>query len=67
MTSLFDRIRNIWSLSEYPAGQPTEETKEAGTEVAMIVKPPKKQPKDVFFPRNKRDPIKDIVNESPHE
>lgn len=73
MTSLFDRMKNMWEMSAYKPAHPSDGKKypeyPVGTEVSMVIKePPKRQqPKDVFFARNKRDPIKDLVNESPHE
>jgi hypothetical protein len=60
--SLFRRIGNLWKLSDFEPGQATDETKQEGTIVSMIVKKPE-PPK--FIPRVKIDPVKEITEEQP--
>lgn len=56
------RLKNVWKLSEFEPGQPTEEYKTPGTVVSMIVKKP--QQKTVFISRIKIDPVKELTQEN---
>lgn len=61
--SLIGRIANLWRLSEFEPGKPTDEYKIPGTEVSMIIKKPKQEGK--FIPFVKEDPIKQLIEEIP--
>lgn len=56
------RIKNIWKLSEFEPGQPNEEYKTPGTQIAMIVKKPEAKPA-TFVHYEKESPIQKIINE----
>lgn len=60
--NIFQRIKNVWKLSEFEPGQPAEEYKTPGTTIAMIVKKP--QQKAQFIPRVKVDPVQAITQEN---
>lgn len=59
--NLWQRIKNVWKLSEFEPGQPTDEYKTPGTVISMIVKKPSQ--KAVFIPHVKIDPVKEITQE----
>lgn len=61
--NLLKRIRNIWSLSSFEPGQPTDEYKTPGTIISSLVKKPEVKGQFIAFQR--RDPIKEIVNQEP--
>lgn len=64
--NLIDRWNNLWKLSSYEPGQATDEYKTAGTKIAMIVKKlEKKRQSAIFVPHVAKDPIQELVNETP--
>jgi hypothetical protein len=57
------RIKNLWELSRYEPGQPTDEYKIPGTEIVTLVKKPEPMnQKATFIPRNPIKPIDRINN-----
>lgn len=57
------RLANLWRLSSYEPGSPTDETKTPGTIVSMLVKKPEQ--KTIFIPRITRSAADEIINEPP--
>ncbi len=56
---MFQRLKNLWRLSEFEPHKPTEENKVPGTIVSMIMKRPPQ--KAQFIPRIKEKPIDKIT------
>lgn len=59
----FRRISNLWKLSAFEPGKPTDEYKTPGTEVSSLIKKPQKAS---FVAFNRRDPVAEIVNQDPN-
>jgi hypothetical protein len=56
---LIARLQNLWKLSEFESGKPTDEYKIPGTEIVTLVKKPA-----VFIPYQKRTPAEEIISET---
>lgn len=54
------RLKNLWRLSEYESGKPSDEYKQPGTQIVTLVKKPETTQKAVFIPRRKLSPIEEI-------
>lgn len=63
--NLWQRVSNLWKLSEYQAGAPQDEYKEPGTQIVTLVKKPPQIKQDaMFIPRVRISPAEAIINES---
>ena len=60
---ILQRLRNLWRLSAFEPGQPTDEYRTPGTIVSSLVQKPQKKAEFISFKRS--DPIKELVNEIP--
>lgn len=58
----YERLKNIWALSEFQPGKPTDEYETPGSIVSMIVKKPERH-EGRFIPRIVKDPIKELVEQ----
>ena len=56
----WERLKNLWKLSAYEPAIPGKQYWTPGTQITQLVKEPKPA---VFIPHNKRDPVKEIVQQ----
>lgn len=62
--NLWVRIKNLYKLSEYQAGKPTDEYKEPGTQIITLTKKPDQTKQEAkFFPRIRITAAEKIINE----
>lgn len=61
--NLWKRAKNLWRLSEYVPGQPNEEYKIPGTQIAIIVKKPEQKTAQVISYK-KQNLIQELLQES---
>lgn len=59
---IWKRLRNLWRLSQFESGQPTDEYKIPGTQIVTLIKKPESvRQSAVFIPRTKVSSIEQIT------